>query len=174
MGKWFLYFFRILKLLNQRKLETLKERWWNQNPQKKVDNRVISRLSVIPMWPGVWGGGRQQWWDLDPQHWRRLHRHLHRDWPCNRHSWSWILVNSPFFTSFSTVFGSYLFSPPGITSIKPHQHESALSRYKPTTNKFFIWNRRILRLLLQKQFQFFSQISSRKKENNGTSEFRFR
>lgn len=26
----------ILKLLNQRKLETLKERWWNQNPQKKV------------------------------------------------------------------------------------------------------------------------------------------
>ena len=27
---------RILKLLNQRKLETLKERWWNQNPMKKV------------------------------------------------------------------------------------------------------------------------------------------
>jgi len=26
----------ILKLLNQRKLETLKERWWNQNPDKKV------------------------------------------------------------------------------------------------------------------------------------------
>nr|XP_053649967.1 ionotropic receptor 25a-like [Cherax quadricarinatus] len=26
----------ILKLLNQRKLETLKERWWNQNPAKKV------------------------------------------------------------------------------------------------------------------------------------------
>jgi len=26
----------ILKLLNQRKLEALKERWWNQNPQKKV------------------------------------------------------------------------------------------------------------------------------------------
>jgi len=26
----------ILKLLNQRKLETLKERWWNQNPLKKV------------------------------------------------------------------------------------------------------------------------------------------
>ncbi|KAK3870062.1 hypothetical protein Pcinc_024667 [Petrolisthes cinctipes] len=26
----------ILKLLNQRKLETLKERWWNQNPEKKV------------------------------------------------------------------------------------------------------------------------------------------
>ncbi|TRY77929.1 hypothetical protein TCAL_07724 [Tigriopus californicus] len=26
----------ILKLLNQRKLETLKERWWNQNPKKKV------------------------------------------------------------------------------------------------------------------------------------------
>jgi len=26
----------ILKLLNQRKLETLKERWWNQNPQKKI------------------------------------------------------------------------------------------------------------------------------------------
>jgi len=26
----------ILKLLNQRKLETLKERWWNQNPQKKA------------------------------------------------------------------------------------------------------------------------------------------
>ncbi|KAL7645090.1 UNVERIFIED_CONTAM: hypothetical protein RMT77_003468 [Armadillidium vulgare] len=25
----------ILKLLNQRKLETLKERWWNQNPEKK-------------------------------------------------------------------------------------------------------------------------------------------
>jgi len=25
-----------LKLLNQRKLETLKERWWNQNPDKKV------------------------------------------------------------------------------------------------------------------------------------------
>merc|ERR1712061_465831 len=24
----------ILKLLNQRKLETLKERWWNQNPKK--------------------------------------------------------------------------------------------------------------------------------------------
>jgi hypothetical protein len=27
---------RILKLLNQRKLETFKERWWNQNPDKKV------------------------------------------------------------------------------------------------------------------------------------------
>lgn len=26
----------ILKLLNQRKLETLKERWWNQNPRKAV------------------------------------------------------------------------------------------------------------------------------------------
>merc|ERR1719187_1975995 len=26
----------ILKLLNQRKLEALKERWWNQNPQKKT------------------------------------------------------------------------------------------------------------------------------------------
>jgi len=26
----------ILKLLNQRKLETFKERWWNQNPDKKV------------------------------------------------------------------------------------------------------------------------------------------
>merc|ERR1719495_2379876 len=26
----------ILKLLNQRKLETFKERWWNQNPQKKI------------------------------------------------------------------------------------------------------------------------------------------
>ncbi|XP_045585173.2 ionotropic receptor 25a isoform X1 [Procambarus clarkii] len=26
----------ILKLLNQRKLETLKERWWNQNPAKKM------------------------------------------------------------------------------------------------------------------------------------------
>merc|ERR1719422_603704 len=26
----------ILKLLNQRTLETLKERWWNQNPEKKV------------------------------------------------------------------------------------------------------------------------------------------
>ncbi|KAF2353180.1 Receptor ligand binding region [Trinorchestia longiramus] len=26
----------ILKLLNQRKLEMLKERWWNQNPEKKV------------------------------------------------------------------------------------------------------------------------------------------
>ncbi|XP_050723400.1 ionotropic receptor 25a-like [Eriocheir sinensis] len=26
----------ILKLLNQRKLETLKERWWNQNPEKKT------------------------------------------------------------------------------------------------------------------------------------------
>lgn len=25
----------ILKLLNQRKLETLKERWWNRNPEKK-------------------------------------------------------------------------------------------------------------------------------------------
>lgn len=29
-------FFSILKLLNQRKLETFKERWWNQNPEKKV------------------------------------------------------------------------------------------------------------------------------------------
>ena len=26
---------RILRLLNQRKLETFKERWWNQNPEKK-------------------------------------------------------------------------------------------------------------------------------------------
>ena len=25
----------ILKLLNQRKLEQLKERWWNKNPEKK-------------------------------------------------------------------------------------------------------------------------------------------
>ena len=31
-----LQIFSILKLLNQRKLETLKERWWNQNPQKVV------------------------------------------------------------------------------------------------------------------------------------------
>lgn len=29
-------FCRILKLLNQRTLETLKERWWNQNKDKKV------------------------------------------------------------------------------------------------------------------------------------------
>ncbi len=27
--------FRILKLLNQRELEHLKEKWWNQNPNKK-------------------------------------------------------------------------------------------------------------------------------------------
>lgn len=27
--------YRILKLLNQRKLESLKETWWNQNPEKK-------------------------------------------------------------------------------------------------------------------------------------------
>ena len=39
------FFFRILKLLNQRKLETLKERWWNQNPQKKV-----SLLSCVCGW----------------------------------------------------------------------------------------------------------------------------
>lgn len=26
----------ILKLLNERKLETLKERWWNKNPNRKV------------------------------------------------------------------------------------------------------------------------------------------
>jgi hypothetical protein len=32
----FFFFFRILKLLNQRKLENLKERWWNQNPEKKA------------------------------------------------------------------------------------------------------------------------------------------
>ena len=32
----FSYSYRILKLLNQRTLETLKERWWNQNPEKKV------------------------------------------------------------------------------------------------------------------------------------------
>ena len=35
-GQYPFAIFRILKLLNQRKLETLKERWWNQNPQKKV------------------------------------------------------------------------------------------------------------------------------------------
>ena len=35
-GQYPIAIFRILKLLNQRKLETLKERWWNQNPQKKV------------------------------------------------------------------------------------------------------------------------------------------
>lgn len=29
------YLSRILKLLNQRKLESLKETWWNQNPEKK-------------------------------------------------------------------------------------------------------------------------------------------
>lgn len=28
-------YFSILKLLNQRKLEQLKERWWNKNPKKK-------------------------------------------------------------------------------------------------------------------------------------------
>ncbi len=32
----FYFQFRILKLLNQRKLETFKERWWNQNPKKVV------------------------------------------------------------------------------------------------------------------------------------------
>ena len=28
--------FSILKLLNQRRLEMLKEKWWNQNPNRKV------------------------------------------------------------------------------------------------------------------------------------------
>ena len=28
------FFFRILKLLNQRMLENLKEKWWAQNPNK--------------------------------------------------------------------------------------------------------------------------------------------
>ena len=45
------------------------------------------------MCSGVWGGGRQQWGHLHPQHRRRLHRHLHRDRPRHRHSCSWILVN---------------------------------------------------------------------------------
>ena len=27
--------YRILKLLNQRKLEAFKEKWWNKNPNKK-------------------------------------------------------------------------------------------------------------------------------------------
>ena len=36
MNTFFIHFSRILKLLNQRTLETLKERWWNQNPEKKV------------------------------------------------------------------------------------------------------------------------------------------
>ena len=31
-----MFTFSILKLLNQRKLETLKERWWNQNPKKML------------------------------------------------------------------------------------------------------------------------------------------
>ena len=38
----FNYLFRILKLLNQRKLETLKERWWNQNPEKKVSSHTVA------------------------------------------------------------------------------------------------------------------------------------
>ena len=29
------FIFRILKLLNQRKLEAFKENWWNKNPNKK-------------------------------------------------------------------------------------------------------------------------------------------
>ena len=29
------YIYRILKLLNQRKLEAFKENWWNKNPNKK-------------------------------------------------------------------------------------------------------------------------------------------
>lgn len=33
--KWKEYYFRILKLLNQRKLEAFKEKWWNKNPNKK-------------------------------------------------------------------------------------------------------------------------------------------
>jgi ionotropic glutamate receptor len=32
-----LFFHRILQLLNKRKLEKLKERWWNQNPEKRRD-----------------------------------------------------------------------------------------------------------------------------------------
>ena len=114
------------------------------------------------MWADVRGGGRQQWWDLDPQHWRRLHRHLHRDRPCHRHSWSWILVNSPFFTSFSTVCGSYLFCPPGITSIKPHQHESALSRYKAPANKFFCLKEKTSQIIVAKTFFLRSRQERRK------------
>jgi hypothetical protein len=30
-------FNRILQLLNKRKLEKLKEKWWNQNPEKRRD-----------------------------------------------------------------------------------------------------------------------------------------
>ena len=34
-----------MKLLNQRELEMLKEKWWTNNPQKKVNMRITSELS---------------------------------------------------------------------------------------------------------------------------------
>ena len=42
--------FAILKLLNQRKLEYLKEKWWNNNPERKKDcedpKKASTRISI--------------------------------------------------------------------------------------------------------------------------------
>ena len=32
---------RVLRLLNQRKLEGMKERWWNKNPNRKVNKHNV-------------------------------------------------------------------------------------------------------------------------------------
>jgi len=70
---WNNFFHRILQLLNKRKLEKLKERWWNQNPEKRRDcekqDDQTDGISIqnIGTWPWQW-------------HWHSffLTRHLHK------------------------------------------------------------------------------------------------
>ena len=148
------FFFRILKLLNQRKLETLKERWWNQNPQKKVSllSRVRDKMDQLKKKSG---GGKILNFDV------HVLRRVRRPTTTVGGSPSTTLAASssssssgsvspssllqlntgqshflhfflsPFpgdlIGSFPMVCGSYLFCP-GTTSIKPHQRELALSR----------------------------------------------
>ena len=102
----------ILRLLNQRKLEGMKERWWNQNPNRVVSSIntlfvILSSVKLLGMLTlnqlklftlesfcplDLWGGWRRYRWYLNPQHWWCLHCHLCWYLPCTDHSCYWVLV----------------------------------------------------------------------------------
>ena len=151
-GQYPFAIFRILKLLNQRKLETLKERWWNQNPQKKVS--FLSKLWLNYFLKHCWNRHKKLLISAFPDLWMALKACEEADDNSGGISihniggvfivifigiglaivtlaaeyWSlFILIAFP----FSLITDIMIFFSPGTTSIKLHQREWVLLRCTP-------------------------------------------
>ena len=153
-GQYPFAIFRILKLLNQRKLETLKERWWNQNPQKKVS--FLFKLWLNYFLKHCWNRHKNLLISAFPDLWMALKACEEADDNSGGISihniggvfivifigiglaivtlaaeyWSlFILIAFPF--SLITDIMKFICFFPGTTSIKLHQREWVLLRCTP-------------------------------------------